>query len=269
MDEDGWTDIVVACDSTPSLLLMNNHDGTFREEALLRGVALSGEGLELGGMGIGTGDYDLDGHLDIVKTHFQGQSTGVYHNDGKGEDFERTSPSQVGLGAERRFISWGTGFVDFDNDGYPDVMVVTGTVYQELEKVYTKYPARNPRLLFRNQGNGTFVQLGDEAGAAIAARHISRGAAFGDFDNDGDMDVLIMNMNEPPSLLRNDALLRQPLDQGSPRRNQKQPKRHRSQGPRPVRRQGTGPDRNQSVQLPLRQRPAPALWPRIVLHGRH
>ncbi len=203
VDEDGWTDIFVACDSTPSLLLINNRDGTFREEGLLRGVALSGEGVELGGMGASAGDYDLDGHLDLIKTHFQNQSTGMYHNNGKGE-FEDVT-DQIGLGSERRFISWGTGLVDFDNDGYPDIMVVAGTVYQELEKVYAKYPSHNPRVVFRNQGNGKFVELGDETGPGISSRHISRGCAFGDFDNDGDMDVLIMNMNEPPSLLRNDA----------------------------------------------------------------
>jgi hypothetical protein len=202
-DEDGWQDILVACDATPSLLLMNNHDGTFREEALLRGIALSTEGQPMAGMGIGTGDYDLDGHIDIVKTHFVNQPTGLYHNNGKGE-FEDVA-ARSGLGAERRFTSWGTGMVDLDNDGYPDIFTVAGTVAPELEKVYAKYPARNPRLIFRNQGNGTFVELGDEAGPAIASRHVSRGCAFGDFDNDGDLDILIMNRNEPPTLLRNDA----------------------------------------------------------------
>ncbi len=203
-DEDGWPDIYVACDATPSLLLMNNHDGTFREEALIRGVALGSGGELMGGMGVGTGDYDLDGHIDLVKTHFQNQATGLYHNNGKGE-FDDVS-AQAGVTRERRFINWGTGLVDFDNDGYPDILIVSGTVYPELEKVYgAKYPAHSPRLLFRNQGNGTFVELGDEAGPGISARHMSRGCAFGDFDNDGDMDVLIMNRNEPPSLLRNDA----------------------------------------------------------------
>jgi hypothetical protein len=202
-DEDGWQDIFVACDSTPSLMLMNNRDGTFREEALLRGVALGTGGELLGGMGAYAGDYDLDGHLDIVKTHFQNQSTGLYRNNGKGEFDDVTGPA--GFSSERRFISWGTGIVDFDNDGYPDVVVVTGTVYPELEKVYAKYPALSPRLMYRNQGNGKFVQLGDEAGPGISAKHSSRGCAFGDFDNDGDIDMVIMNRNEPPSLLRNDA----------------------------------------------------------------
>lgn len=202
-DEDGWPDIFVACDASPSLLLLNNHDGTFREEALTRGIALSGEGQQMGGMGIGVGDFDLDGYLDVLKTHFQDQSTGLYRNNGKAE-FDDVS-NQAGLGQERKYISWGTGLVDLDNDGYPDIFVVTGTVYPELEKVYPKYPAHSPRLLFRNRGNGTFAELGDEAGEAIAARFSSRGCAFGDFDNDGDLDILIMNLNDVPSLLRNDA----------------------------------------------------------------
>ena len=202
-DEDGWQDIFVACDATPSLMLMNNHDGTFREEGLLRGVALGPGGDLLGGMGVGAGDYNLDGHIDVAKTHFQNQATGLYRNNGKAEFDDVTGPS--GLGAERRFISWGTAIVDLDNDGYPDIPIITGTVYPELEKLYAKYPARTPRLIFRNNGNGTFTELGDETGPGISAKHLSRGAAFGDFDNDGDVDIVIMNRNEPPSLLRNDA----------------------------------------------------------------
>lgn len=202
-DEDGWQDILVACDATPSLLLMNNRDGTFREEGLLRGVALGTGGNNLGGMGAYAADYNLDGHLDIVKTHFQNQATGLYRNDGKGNFDDVTAAA--GLSLERRFISWGAGIVDFDNDGFPDLAVVTGTVYPELEKVYAKYPAHSPRVMFRNQGNGKFAELGEEAGSGITAKHCSRGCAFGDFDNDGDIDMVIMNRNEPPSLLRNDA----------------------------------------------------------------
>jgi len=204
VDEDGWQDIFVACDSSPSFLLMNNHDGTFREEGLERGVAISGEGLQLGGMGVGIGDYELDGHLDLIKTHFMNEATGIYHNNGHGEFEDRTGPA--GFSSERTFVSWGTGLVDFDNDGYPDILVVNGTVYPELEHVYKRFEAHNPRLIYRNQGNGTFAHLHrSEVGPAIDQRFISRGCAFGDFDNDGDLDVLIMNRNAPPSLLRNDA----------------------------------------------------------------
>jgi len=202
-DEDGWQDIFVACDATPSLLFMNNHDGTFREEALIRGVALGPGGDLMGGMGVGPGDYNLDGHIDLVKTHFQNQATGLYRNNGKAEFDDITGPG--GLSKDRRFISWGTGLVDLDNDGNPDIFNVTGTVYPELEKVYAKYPAHSPRIIFRNGGDGTFTELGDEAGPGVTAKHQSRGAAFGDFDNDGDIDIVIMNRNEPPSLLRNDA----------------------------------------------------------------
>jgi hypothetical protein len=202
-DEDGWPDIFVACDMSPSLLLMNNHDGTFREEALLRGIAVSGDGREMGGMGAGVGDYNLDGHIDIVKTHYFNQANGLYRNDGKGNFDDATV--EAGLNKETRFVCFGAGIVDFDNDGYPDILLTSGTVYPEVARVSPRFPARSPRLLFRNRGDGTFAEMGADAGPGIDAAHCSRGAAFGDFDNDGDMDVLIMNVNEPPTLLRNDA----------------------------------------------------------------
>ena len=201
-DEDGWPDIFVACDSTPSLLFMNNHDGTFREEGVMRGVALSDDGMEQAGMGVGIGDYDLDGHLDLFKTHFIGDTSGFYRNDGKGNFDEVTRLTKVGV--ETRFTSWGAGIVDLDNDGYPDVLFVTGSVYPEVERKLPLYPYKTPRVLFRNLGNGTFEELESQAGDGITTPHSSRGCAFGDFDNDGDMDVLIVNMNEPPTLLRND-----------------------------------------------------------------
>lgn len=206
-DEDGWPDIFVACDSTPSLLFMNNHDGTFREEGVLRGVALSDDGMEQAGMGVGIGDYDLDGHLDLFKTHFMGDTCGIFRNDGKGNFDDRTRAAKVGV--ETRFVSWGTGLVDLDNDGYPDIFVVTGSVYPEVERKLPDYPYKTPRILFRNLGNGTFEELTDQAGPAMAELHSGRGCAFGDFDNDGDIDILIVNMNEPPSLLRNDITGRQ------------------------------------------------------------
>ena len=202
VDEDGWPDIFVACDSTQSLLLINNHDGTFREEGLLRGVAISPDGKEMAGMGIGVGDYDLDGHLDILKTHFQLQPAGLYRNDGKGNFEDEAQPT--GLAGERTYVSWGDGIVDLDNDGYPDIFWVTGNVYAEIEQINPKFPYKGPRVLYRNRGDGTFARVLD-AGPAITSLHVSRGCAFGDFDNDGDLDIVIMNQHEPPSLLRNDA----------------------------------------------------------------
>jgi len=203
LDEDGWPDIFVACDSTPSLAFINNRDGTFREEALLRGLAVSSNGQEMAGMGVAPGDYDLDGHIDIFKTHYQLQSCGLYHDSGKGNFDDLTVES--GIGSERRFVSWGDCMLDLDNDGWPDIFYVTGNVYPELERVFPRFPARSQPILFRNQRNGKFVDIGGEAGPAMTALHCSRGCAFGDFDNDGDIDILVMNQNEPPSLLRNDA----------------------------------------------------------------
>jgi enediyne biosynthesis protein E4 len=201
-NEDGWPDIFVACDSTPSLLLMNTGKGTFSEEGVLRGVALSDDGMEQAGMGVGIGDYDLDGHLDIFKTHFAEDTNGLYHNDGTGNFEDVTRKAKIGV--ETRFICWGAGMVDLDNDGYPDLFMTAGNVYPQIEKSLPQYAKNNPRVVFRNLGNGTFEELIEEAGPGIAAAHCSRGCAFGDFDNDGDLDILIVNLNEPPSLLRND-----------------------------------------------------------------
>jgi hypothetical protein len=202
LDEDGWTDIYVACDSSPSLLFMNNHNGTFREEGVLRGVALDNDGAEQAGMGVGVGDYDLDGHIDLYKTHFVDDSNGLYHNDGKGNFDDVTRPARIAV--ETRYVCWGAGIIDLDNDGYPDIFMATGNVYPEVERKLPQYANKTPRVLFRNLGNGTFEELQQEAGPGIEAVHCSRGCAFGDFDNDGDVDILVVNLNEPPSLLRND-----------------------------------------------------------------
>jgi enediyne biosynthesis protein E4 len=202
LNEDGWPDIYVACDSTPSLLLMNSGKGTFAEEGVLRGVALSEDGMEQAGMGVGIGDFDLDGHLDIFKTHFVEDTNGLYHNDGKGNFEDVTRAARIGV--ETHYICWGAGMVDLDNDGLPDLFMTTGSVYPQLEKTLPQYANKGPRVVFRNLGNGTFEELIDEAGPGVAAAHCSRGCAFGDFDNDGDIDILIVNLSEPPSLLRND-----------------------------------------------------------------
>ncbi len=202
-DEDGWPDVFVACDTSASVLLINRHDGTFREEGIERGAGLSEDGVEQAGMGVGIGDYNLDGHLDLFKGHFTDDTNALYRNDGKGEFTDVTLAS--GLGVETRFTGWGAGIVDLDNDGRPDLFLVTGGVYPELEGKLEGYPYKTPRVVFRNLGNGKFEELFEEAGPGVTAPHCSRGCAFGDFDNDGDLDVLIINLNEPPSLLRNDV----------------------------------------------------------------
>ena len=199
----GWPDIYVASDSTPSLLFRNQRDGSFAEQGLELGLAVNEDGKEQAGMGLGLGDFDLDGALDVFKTHFSEDTSALYRNAGRG-GFDDVS-MRSGLGMETRYVGWGAGIQDFDNDGVPDIFWATGSVYPEVEKVHPDYPWKTPRVLFRNLGNGKFEELGAVAGPAIGEAHSSRGVAFGDFDNDGDVDILIMNMNEPPSLLRNDV----------------------------------------------------------------
>jgi hypothetical protein len=181
---------------------MNNHDGTFREEGGVRGVAYSDDGQEQAGMGVAVGDYDCDGHLDIFKTNFAGDLPVLYRNLGNGVFEDETRAS--GLGVDNRFVCWGTGLEDFDNDGLPDITVATGHIYPDFERRFPDSPYKSPILLFRNLGHGHFEELFDEAGTAILEPHSSRGIAYGDFDNDGDIDMLVVNLGEPPSLFRND-----------------------------------------------------------------
>jgi len=202
-DGDGWPDIYVACDLSPSLMLRNNHDGTFAEAGLESGVSLGEDGEVQAGMGLGIGDFDTDGYLDIVKTHFRDDLPVLYRNNGKG--FFQDVTRRAGLGVETRFVGWGAGIVDLDNDGLPDLFVATGMVYPEVERNRPEVPYKTPRVVFRNLGGGRFEELLDQAGPGVAGAHSSRGVAFGDFDNDGDLDILVMNMNEPPSLLRNNV----------------------------------------------------------------
>ena len=202
LDADGWVDLYVACDGTPSLLFRNQGDGTFLEEGLERGVALSEDAIEQAGMGVGIGDYDLDGDLDLFKTHFSDDTNVLYRNDGAGIFEDDTV--EAGLGVETRFVGWGAAIADLDNDGLPDLTYVTGSVYPEVEAKLPQYPYKTPNVVFRNLGKGRFEELIEDAGPGMADAHSSRGAAFGDYDNDGDLDIAVVNMNEPPSLLRND-----------------------------------------------------------------
>jgi hypothetical protein len=199
-NNDGWPDLFVACDSTPNLLFRNNHDGTFSDCALEAGVAVNGDGQEQANMGVAVGDYDCDGYFDLFLPHFSDDTPILYHNL-KGEFFDDMT-DVAGLAVNTQYVCWGVGFVDLDNDGWLDIFHVTGTVYPEVEKVYPDYKFRNQRVVYRNLGNGSFEDVSALCGSAILEPHASRGCAFGDFDNDGIVDILVMNMSEPPSLLR-------------------------------------------------------------------
>jgi hypothetical protein len=204
-DQDGWTDIYVASDSTAAILYRNNHDGRFTDVAIASGAAYNENGSPQAGMGVAAADYDGDGRLDLFKTHFADDIPALYRNLGRFQ-FEDAA-TRAGLAVENRFVEWGAGMPDLDRDGHADVMYVTGNVYPEVEDRMPQYPHRGPRVVFRGHGGsaGTrFENVTMASGPGAVDPHSSRGAAFGDFDNDGDIDVLVMNMNEPPSLLRND-----------------------------------------------------------------
>ena len=200
LDADGWTDLYVASDSTAAILYRNNRDGTFTDVAVPSGAAFNDQGNAQAGMGAAVGDVNRDGRIDLMKTHFADDIPALYRSVGRGL-FEDVA-TIAGLGVQNRHVQWGGGLPDLDNDGWPDVLYVTGHVYPEVERVLPQYPYRGPRVVFRNLGNGRFADMTRDT--SQGQRHSSRGASFGDFDNDGDVDVLVMNMNEPPSLLRNE-----------------------------------------------------------------
>ncbi len=202
-DNDNWPDIYVAVDSEPSIMFKNNHDGTFEDIAVMAGVAYNEDGQEQAGMGVGVADYDGDGFFDIFKTNFQDDTNDLYKGNGDGTWTDLTFVS--GIGVNTKYVNWGAGFMDYDNDGSPDIFYVTGHVYPEIENYNLDASFKSPRIVFRNMGNGKFKDVSSELGPGIAAKWSSRGSAYGDFDNDGDVDVLILNMNDKPSLLRNDG----------------------------------------------------------------
>jgi hypothetical protein len=201
LDDDGWPDIYVANDSVPNFFFRNTRDGRFVEEGLVRGVAVSRDGREQAGMGVDAGDYDGDGDLDLVVTNFAQDYTTVYQSMGEGIFTDRSFESGVAA-ASGSPLGWGVGFIDIDNDGLLDLFVANGHVYPDIARTRTStYHQRN--VLFRNQGKGRLASVRAEGGLTLARS--SRGAAFGDYDNDGDIDVLISNIDDVPTLLRNDT----------------------------------------------------------------
>jgi hypothetical protein len=200
-DHDGWPDIYVAVDSQPSLLFRNNHDGTFTNVAVEAGVAYSVDGREQSGMGSAAGDFDGDGNLDLVKTNFIDDTSNLYRNNGDGTFEEMVHAS--GMGRNTNYMGWGVGFLDFDNDGWPDIFMVNGHVYPEIESKIPFSSYRESSLLYRNLEGKKVADVSGSAGPGVSARHSARGLALGDFDNDGAVDIFINNMNERPSLLKN------------------------------------------------------------------
>ena len=202
-DNDGWPDIYVACDSVPSRFYHNKGNGTFEEVAREIGCAVNENGTPQGGMGIAVGDYDCDGWLDIVKTNYSDQTANLYHNNGDGTFYDAVY--RAGLGGNTKYLGWGVGLFDFDNDGWADIFMSNGHVFPEVDTKKLHFTFKQRKVVYKNLGNGRFADVTSSTGLAVTQPHSSRGAAFGDFDNDGDVDVVIINMNEPPTLLRNDC----------------------------------------------------------------
>ncbi len=200
-NNDGWPDIYVANDSTASLLYRNNRNGTFTETGTLAGVAYNEDGREQSGMGAAAADYDGDGLLDILKTNFEQDTSTLYRNRGDGTFDDLTFPS--GLGVNTSFVGWGAGFLDFDNDGWQDIFIANGHVYPEVDRALADTSYEQRKILYRNRGDGTFEDVSARSGPDIVLKRSSRGVAFGDIWNTGQTDVLIGNMNEVPTLLRN------------------------------------------------------------------
>ena len=197
-DGDGLVDIFVANDSTPNFLYHNNGDGTFKDIGFSSGTAVNENGSEQGSMGVTLGDYDHDGRLDLFITNFDDDYNTLYHNDGKGSFTDVSYAAKVAA-VSLPYVGWGTWFFDYDNDGWVDLLVVNGHVYPQLPT----YRQRN--FVHHNNRDGTFAEVGEQLGAPFTEKRTGRGAAFGDIDNDGDVDVVINNLDGPPQVLRNDG----------------------------------------------------------------
>jgi hypothetical protein len=202
-DDDGWPDFFISCDSTPSLFFHNKRDGTFEERGLVNGLAVNEDGREQAGMGATAADYDGDGHLDIFKTNFSNDTNTLYRNLGDGNFADVTS--RAGLAVHTQYVKWGAAFLDFDNDGWKDLFIADGHVYPFIEKYKLGEEFKQPRQLFWNRGDGQFYDMSTTGGLGITAKHSSRGIAVGDLDNDGSEEIVVVNLFEPPSLLKNFA----------------------------------------------------------------
>jgi hypothetical protein len=201
-DDDGWPDIFVANDGVNAYLYHNEHNGTFTEVGLLAGMALTGRGKTMAAMCMSLGDYDNDGRLDLYISDFQKSSDHIWHNDGKGS-FEEVS-DQVGITVPTyNVLSFGGGFFDFDNDGWLDLFIANGHVYPEVEQSAQKAAYKQINSLFHNDGKGKFVEVTKSSGDGFQTPYVGRGAAFADFDNDGNVDVVVANNGDPPLLLHN------------------------------------------------------------------
>ena len=200
-DNDGWPDVYVASDSTASLLFHNRRDGTFEETGVAAGVAYNEDGREQAGMGVAAGDYDNDGWLDILKTNFADDTSTLYHNrrDGTFSD----STFAAGLGVNTRYLGWGAHFLDFNSDGWADILIVNGHVYPEVDRAPLDSAYRQRKILYVNRRDGTFGDVSLRAGPGIALEKSSRGAAFGDLFNTGQVNAVVNNMNDAPTLLHN------------------------------------------------------------------
>ena len=200
-DDDGWPDIYVACDSTPSILYHNNHDETFTDVAVVAGAAFNEDGKEQAGMGSTIGDYNGDGRLDIFKTNFSDDTATLYRNNGDGTFDDVTFAA--GLGLYTKYLGWGTMFLDVDNDGWPDLLLVNGHVYPEVDKQHLGSDYQEPRILYHNKGDGKFEDISADSGPGINAARSGRGLAVSDLWNDGRVSAVVSNMNAPVSLLVN------------------------------------------------------------------
>ena len=205
LDNDGWPDIYVANDSAPATLYLNQKDGTFKDVAIENGAALSAEAKPQAGMGVSIGDYNRDGNLDVVKTNFAGDTDSLYTNLGDGVFEDRTYPS--GLGVNTRLLGWGVGFFDMDNDGWLDILMSNGHVYPEVDKSKADLKYAEHKYLYRNLRNGRFEEVTNQGGPGIMEDAPARGCAFGDYDNDGDLDIAVNCVNAIPQLLRCDSTL--------------------------------------------------------------